>query len=102
VQRIGLSVRSLQMVAARVRAEVAEPYAQIATRTRQLRNLQATVDLLRHVIHRLKLVQKLRQQMAAADGTGAWLGRAGLGMLGVVPQPDANCSSAASRRGSGC
>ncbi|PSC76466.1 conserved oligomeric Golgi complex subunit 5 [Micractinium conductrix] len=70
VQRIGLSVRSLQMVAARVRAEVAEPYAQIAERTRQLRNLQATVDLLRHIIHRLKLVQKLRAQMAAADGVG--------------------------------
>lgn len=33
---------------------------------------QATVDLLRHVIHRLKLVQKLRAQMAAADGGGEW------------------------------
>ena len=71
VQRISLSVRSLQMVAARVRVEVADPYQQIATRTRQLQNLQATVDLLRHVIHRLKLVQKLRQQMGAANGAGA-------------------------------
>ena len=71
VQRISLSVRSLQMVAARVRGEVAEPYQQIATRTQQLKNLQATVDLLRHVIHRLKLVQKLRQQMTAADSAGA-------------------------------
>lgn len=71
VHRIGLSVRSLQMVAARVRAEVAEPYQQIATRTRQLKNLQATVDLLRHVIHRLKLVAKLRAQMAATDSAGA-------------------------------
>lgn len=70
VQRIGLSVRSLQMVAARVHAEVSEPYSQIAARTRQLRNLQATVDLLRHVIHRLKLVAKLRQQMGGADGAG--------------------------------
>lgn len=70
VQRIGLSVRSLQMVAARVKAEVAEPYQVVATQTRQLMNLQATVDLLRHVTHRLKLVQKLRQQMAAADGAG--------------------------------
>ncbi|KAL4458763.1 hypothetical protein ABPG75_013628 [Micractinium tetrahymenae] len=70
VQRLDLSVRSLRMVAARVRADIAEPYAQIAARTRQLRNLQATVDLLRHVIHRLKLVQKLRAQMAAADGGG--------------------------------
>ncbi len=32
---------------------------------------QATVDLLRHVIHRLKLVQKLRQQMGAADAAGS-------------------------------
>lgn len=42
VQRLSLSVRSLQMVAARVRADIAEPYAQIAARTRQLRNLQVT------------------------------------------------------------
>lgn len=74
VQRIGLSVRSLQMVAARVRGEVWEPYQQIAARTQQLANLQATVDLLRHVIHRLKLVQKLRQQMGGgAQDAGAWL-----------------------------
>lgn len=46
VQRISLSVRSLQMVAARVRAEVAEPLQQIATRTQQLRNLQARASLL--------------------------------------------------------
>lgn len=89
VQRIGLSVRSLQMVAARVRAEVAEPYAQIAERTRQLRNLQATVDLLRHIIHRLKLVQKLRAQMAAADGVGARRTRGGCVRLGKQPCGDA-------------
>lgn len=70
VQRITLSVRSLQMVAARVRAEVAEPYAQIAARTQQLANLQASVDLLRHAIHRLKLVQKLRAQMGGVEGAG--------------------------------
>lgn len=29
------------------------------------------MDLLRHVIHRLKLVQRLRQQMAVADAAGA-------------------------------
>ncbi len=34
--------------------------------------LQATVDLLRHIVHRLKLVQKLRTQMAAADSGGEW------------------------------
>lgn len=77
VQRLGLSVRSLQMVAARVRAEVAEPYQQIAARTQQLRNLQATVDLLRHATHRLKLVQRLRVQMGAADAAGARRWRVG-------------------------
>ncbi|GAB4821834.1 hypothetical protein N2152v2_008880 [Parachlorella kessleri] len=64
LQRIALSVRSLQSVAARVRAEVAEPYRQILVKSVQLRNLQRTVDLLRHAIHRIKLVQKLRTQMA--------------------------------------
>lgn len=63
LQRISLAVRSLQSVAARVRAEVAEPYHQIAAKTRQLRNLQSTVDMLRHVIHRVKLVQRLRAQL---------------------------------------
>eukprot|EP00887_Chlorella_sp_A99_P006562 scaffold3.g6562.t1 len=68
VQRIALSVRSLQSVAARVRAEIAEPYSALSAKSRQLANLQATVDLLRHVIHRLKLVQRLRAQMAAEGG----------------------------------
>jgi hypothetical protein len=63
LQRITLSVRSLQSVAARVRAEVADPYKQILSKSIQLRNLQRTVDLLRHAIHRIKLVQKLRAQM---------------------------------------
>ena len=40
LQRIALSVRSLQSVAARVRAEVAEPYTQILGKSVQLRNLQ--------------------------------------------------------------
>ena len=70
VQRIALSVRSLQAVAARVRADVGEPYAQIAERTRQLANVQRTVELLRHLTHRLRLMQRLRVQMAA-EGAGA-------------------------------
>jgi hypothetical protein len=73
LQRITLSVRSLQSVAARVRAEVLEPYQQVAAKTQQLRSLQRTVDLLRHVIHRLKLMQRLRMQMAA-EGGGRWAG----------------------------
>lgn len=63
LQRITLSVRSLQSVAARVRAEVSDPYKQILSKSVQLQNLQRTVDLLRHAIHRIKLVQKLRTQM---------------------------------------
>lgn len=69
VQRIALSVRSLQAVAARVRADVGEPYAQIAERTWQLANVQRTVELLRHLTHRLKLMQRLRVQMAV-EGAG--------------------------------
>ena len=67
LQRISLSVRSLQSVAARVRAEVMEPYQQIVTRTQQLSNVQRTVDLLRHTIHRVKLVQRLRAEMSSPN-----------------------------------
>lgn len=67
LQRISLSVRSLQSVAARVKAEVIEPYQQIATRTQQLSNVQRTVDLLRHTIHRVKLVQRLRAEMKSGS-----------------------------------
>lgn len=67
LQRISLSVRSLQSVAARVRAEVIEPYQQIVTKTQQLCNVQRTVDLLRHTIHRVKLVQRLRAEMESGS-----------------------------------
>lgn len=67
LQRISLSVRSLQSVAARVRAEVMEPYQQIVTRTQQLSNVQRTVDLLRHTIHRVKLVQRLRAEVSSGS-----------------------------------
>ena len=67
LQRISLSVRSLQSVAARVRAEIMEPYQHISTRTQQLSNVQKTVDLLRHSIHRVKLVQRLRTEMASGS-----------------------------------
>lgn len=95
LQRLSLSVRSLQSVAARVRAEVAEPYRQIAGKSVQLRNLQRTVDLLRHAIHRLKLVQKLRAQMAL-EGAGAWQGSGGGrkgGLQGAVLQ-GSRCAAA--------
>jgi len=60
-----LSVETLQSAVRRIRAEVAGPYEHIRARTRQLRNLHSTIGLLRHLIHRLKLVHKLQAQMAA-------------------------------------
>lgn len=63
-----LSVESLQSAVRRIRAEIAGPYEHIKGKTRQLRNLHSTVDLLRHLIHRIKLAQKLRAQMAAPAG----------------------------------
>ena len=68
VRDVVLSVESLQAAVRRIRAEVAGPYEQIKHRTAQLRNIHGTVDLLRHVIHRLKLAQKLRAQMEAPAG----------------------------------
>lgn len=41
------------------------PYEHIRSRVHQLQNLHATRVLLRHVVHRIKLTQKLRAQMAA-------------------------------------
>ncbi|PNH03954.1 Conserved oligomeric Golgi complex subunit 5 [Tetrabaena socialis] len=64
VRDVVLSVDSLQSAVRRIRAEVVGPYEQIKHKTLQLRNIHATVDTLRHVIHRLKLAQKLRAQLA--------------------------------------
>ncbi|GFR42609.1 hypothetical protein Agub_g3540 [Astrephomene gubernaculifera] len=64
VRDVVLSVDSLQSAVRRIRAEVMGPYEQIKHKTQQLRNIHATVDILRHVIHRLKLAQKLRAQLA--------------------------------------
>ncbi|GIL71669.1 hypothetical protein Vretimale_885 [Volvox reticuliferus] len=63
VRDVVLSVESLQSAVRRIRAEVAGPYEQIKHKTQQLCNIHATVDILRHVIHRLKLAQKLRAQL---------------------------------------
>lgn len=66
LQGFVLSVDSLQSAVKRIRAEIAGPYDQVKTKTKQLRNLHGTVDLLRHLIHRLKLAQKLRAQLSAS------------------------------------
>ncbi len=64
VRDVVLSVESLQSSVRRIRAEVVGPYEQIKHKTQQLRNIQSTVYILRHVIHRVKLAQKLRDQLA--------------------------------------
>lgn len=60
LQRITLTLRSLQSVAARVQAEIMEPYKNLSMKAVQLRNLQRTVDLLRHAIYRTKLIERLK------------------------------------------
>jgi conserved oligomeric Golgi complex subunit 5 len=70
LQRVTLSVRSLQSVATRVRAEVSAPCRQASAKTQQLRNVQRTVDILRHTLHRVKLVQRLRTEMHALETSG--------------------------------
>ena len=59
-QGINLAVESLTAALRRVRGEVAAPHAALRGQAAQLRNLHATLDLLRHLLHRLKLVAKLR------------------------------------------
>lgn len=59
-QGINLSVDSLQAAMRRVRAEVMQPYSSIRLQTSQLHNLHTTADVLRHVLHRLKLVSRLK------------------------------------------
>ncbi|KAF8065824.1 COG5 [Scenedesmus sp. PABB004] len=66
LQDVVLSVSALQAAVTRVRAEVAGPYAAAAAKTRQLANVQATIDALRHLTARLKAVAKLRAALAAA------------------------------------
>ena len=46
--------------------EIVGPYESVRTKTRQLRNLHATIDALRQLVHRIKLVQKLRAQLSPA------------------------------------
>ncbi|GBF91082.1 hypothetical protein Rsub_03938 [Raphidocelis subcapitata] len=62
---VALSVGSLQAAVRRVRAEVEGPYDAVRLKTRQLRALHASIELLRALLARLKLVSKLRQQLEA-------------------------------------
>jgi hypothetical protein len=65
LQDVVLSVDSLQSAVRRIRGEIAGPYAVVQSKTRQLHNLHATVDSLRLIILRIKLMQKLKQQLSA-------------------------------------
>ena len=70
MQGISLTAEAVQTALQRVRADVLEPYEQLRVKTQQLRNLHSTIELLRHVISRLKLTQKLKQQLNS-DQPGA-------------------------------
>ena len=56
---------------------------QVRTRTRQLRNLHETVDLLRQALRRLKLTAKLRAQLAATMAPPADIAAAGAASPGA-------------------
>lgn len=69
LQEVILGVGSLQAAVKRIRGEIVGPYDAVKTKTRQLHNLHATIDLLRLIVHRIKLTQKLKAQLAAAPGS---------------------------------
>ena len=54
------SVHSLRAATAHVRAEVEAPYAIIACQSAQLAALHTSAEVLRHVLHHLKLVARLK------------------------------------------
>lgn len=68
-------VESLQASTQRVRSEIAEPYKQIKTKSRQLASLHDTVELLRSVIRSLRQLKKL-QEMMESGGANTDLAKA--------------------------
>ena len=64
MQGINLAVDTVQAALQRAKTLVMEPYGQVQVKTAQLRNVHSTVELLRHVIQRLKLVTKLKAQIS--------------------------------------
>ena len=69
LQGIALAHESLISALRRVRGDILDPFNAVKGKTLQLKNLQATTDLLRHTIQSVKLVQRLRM-LANAGGTG--------------------------------
>ncbi len=68
MQSISLAVDTVQSALQRAKALIMEPYGQLQLKTQQLRNLHGTVEMLRHVIQRLKLTAKLKQQIDTKSG----------------------------------
>ena len=68
MQGVSLAVDTMQSALQRAKALIMEPYEQLQLKTQQLRNLHGTVELLRHLIQRLKLVAKLKQLIDVKSG----------------------------------
>jgi len=66
-QKLFLAIRSLQTVAARVKAEVSEPFARLSSKTVQLTRLYKTIDLLRQTTAQIKLVDRIRSEMQSEN-----------------------------------
>ncbi len=66
-QKLLLAVRSLQSVASRVKADVAESQAQLASKIRELSNMYDTVAILRQATHQVKLVQRIKAEYDRRD-----------------------------------
>lgn len=63
-------VHNFQSAVGQLKVALSEPCDQIRVKTRQLRNLRDTVDLLRHMNHRLKVTGRLRSQVEAGGASG--------------------------------
>lgn len=63
-------VHNFQSVVGQLKVALTEPCDQIRVKTRQLRNLRDTVDLLRHMNHRLKVTGRLRSQVEEKGESG--------------------------------
>ena len=66
-QKVFLSVRSLQNVASKVAAEVAEPRALLSAKTRELADMYELVDLLRQTTRQTRLVQRIKAELGDSN-----------------------------------
>ena len=96
-QKLLLAVRSLQSVASRVKADVAEPQAQLASKIRELSNMYRTAAILRQATHQIKLVQRIKAEYRNTGGRDGGAGSAGMDAADAADRTDAG--SGAMRRG---